>query len=77
MFDVYENKSDRLERLIVEQGAPIPAGQKGKEWVKLGTVQDIAPDMKADIQQAGFCRYKTQYVPFDPNEIPGRPPQRP
>jgi transcriptional regulator with XRE-family HTH domain len=76
MFDVYENKSDKLERLIVARGAPIPAGQKGKEWVKLGTVPEVASDMKAEIQQRAFYRYKTN-VPFDPNEIPGLPPQRP
>jgi hypothetical protein len=60
MFDVYQKKSDPMERVVVVHGSSLPAIFPSEEWRLLEKVNSVSANIGAYITKNDFYIYRTR-----------------
>ena len=74
MYDVYCMIGDEAQRIVANQGYPLPPSVDASKWRKLGSTAKVANDIKNAVSTNGFYHYKS-FVAFEEREILGTMPK--
>lgn len=58
MFDVYALTEDRMTRLALRQGAPLPRGYWETDWTLVATVKQLPADALVDLAGDDFSEFR-------------------
>lgn len=59
MFDVYQNKFDPMERVVVVHSCSLRPIFPRSEWKFLGKISSVGENVKAYVTEQGFFVYRT------------------
>ncbi|MEK4031570.1 hypothetical protein WOC76_21735 [Methylocystis sp. IM3] len=59
MFDVYQNKANPTERVVVIHSSPLPAIFPMEKWAFLGSVSSVSANIGSYVSDNGFYIYRT------------------
>lgn len=59
MFDVYQKKSDPMERVVVVHSCALPPIFPETEWKFMGKISSVSENVQSHITERGFFVYRT------------------